>query len=860
MPRHSDAIGYLIELRDQESVAWFSKICDIAASSEGSSLTKTELQSLLEILIGKETYTPVTATPLISQTTTTTLPPHTLARQYLKEISNFTNFKRLSDTLRVVFDKRITLMFGCNGSGKTSLCEAIKLLATPEIPKNPLNNVRTQSNQPCSFTYQFEGDPNPSTWELSQGYGIYADRIKYFDSTIAIQNIMGSVVPDKVVKIEPFRLEVFALAGQFIRELNKYVSDFISSQREKVAQAIELIKTTFRDVMTSDEKAISSLIVSDCTELEQLLSVHSEFDKAEKRSYANNVASLDKLRKVRSADGLRLQQTELKLLLEYGHSIKDFMKKVQSASLRQAVEIGKKLSSQKLLHQDLAKRITPEEVDPVHFEQFIRASEKVFKYESPESESCPFCKRPFDEISLQVVRSYHEFLVDKIGDEIRVLETELNKIFSKLNKIREFSTPSNLSTIPLNQEVLIHSTSCIEKNRNLIPDRIGQLDKTNPEGYGDLNALKESVGVIAREVLQRHRAIRLSSSTEEEFEKRCNQLEAKIKEFQYLKCIDDNLDKLKDVVTSIKLCDTLENLIRIAGFPGVLRKITIKSKEAYNDLVVSEFERSLDDEYKRMTALKVSDFGIGLISTGTDQTVIVNTRVGNEPIHRVFSEGEQKIHALALFFGEASVSNHQIVVFDDPVASFDYNYSAMYAQRLRDYIVNNPDVQLIVLTHNWDFFVHMQLVINQSGLNSETSIKVLEDCCVAEEYSEKIDDLKTEIEATLGISGEPSRADKDRLAGNLRRLIESVVNTHVFNGERHQFKQKTISTSVFDRFTRVVPLLPNEAIKLRDHYRSLSVPEHEDPRNYYSLINKALYSQWYTEICDIENAIIARKP
>jgi len=184
----------------------------------------------------------------------------------------------------------------------------------------------------------------------------------------------------------------------------------------------------------------------------------------------------------------------------------------------------------------------------------------------------------------------------------------------------------------------------------------------------------------------------------------------------------------------------------------------------------------------------------------------------------------------------------------------------MYAQRLRDYIVNNPDVQLIVLTHNWDFFVHMQLVINQSGLNSETSIKVLEDCCVAEEYSEKIDDLKTEIEATLGISGEPSRADKDRLAGNLRRLIESVVNTHVFNGERHQFKQKTISTSVFDRFTRVVPLLPNEAIKLRDHYRSLSVPEHEDPRNYYSLINKALYSQWYTEICDIENAIIARKP
>ena len=184
----------------------------------------------------------------------------------------------------------------------------------------------------------------------------------------------------------------------------------------------------------------------------------------------------------------------------------------------------------------------------------------------------------------------------------------------------------------------------------------------------------------------------------------------------------------------------------------------------------------------------------------------------------------------------------------------------MYAQRLRDYILDNSDVQLIVLTHNWDFFVHMQIVINQSGLNSETSIQVLEHCCIVEEYSEKIDDLKAEIKGILGTSAEPSRADKDRLAGRLRRLIESIVNKHVFNGERHQFKQKTISTSVFDKFTKVVPLLRSEATKFRDLYRSLSVPEHEDPRNYYSSITKALYDQWYTEISDIETAIISRKP
>src|SRR5260221_9335519 len=35
-----------------------------------------------------------------------------------------------------------------------------------------------------------------------------------------------------------------------------------------------------------------------------------------------------------------------------------------------------------------------------------------------------------------------------------------------------------------------------------------------------------------------------------------------------------------------------------------------------------------------------------------------------------------------------------------------------------------------------------------------------------------------------------SKGQKEELAGKLRRLIEAVVNTHVFNNQRHQYKQK----------------------------------------------------------------------
>lgn len=86
-------------------------------------------------------------------------------------------------------------------------------------------------------------------------------------------------------------------------------------------------------------------------------------------------------------------------------------------------------------------------------------------------------------------------------------------------------------------------------------------------------------------------------------------------------------------------------------------------------------------------------------------------------IESVLSEGEQRIHALALFFAELETCDQQVIVFDDPISSFDYNYIANYCNRLRDLIQAHPNRQIIVLTHNWEFFVQIQTALNASRLN-----------------------------------------------------------------------------------------------------------------------------------------------
>jgi len=105
------------------------------------------------------------------------------------------------------------------------------------------------------------------------------------------------------------------------------------------------------------------------------------------------------------------------------------------------------------------------------------------------------------------------------------------------------------------------------------------------------------------------------------------------------------------------------------------------------------------------------------------------------------------------------------LVFDDPISSFDYSYIANYCGRLRDFTQNHPTRQIIVLTHNWEFFRPASNDSQPSRACPHLSVQVLESCAVVADYSEKIDDLKKDVEAVLAAPGDPSKAKKEEIAG-----------------------------------------------------------------------------------------------
>ena len=377
------------------------------------------------------------------------------------------------------------------------------------------------------------------------------------------------------------------------------------------------------------------------------------------------------------------------------------------------------------------------------------------------------------------------------------------------------------------------------------------------EAKAALESLKASVITWTIQLESKKTAIDAATQGREELVKQLAKLRGEIEPLEYAQAIADRLTKLKEAQQMVAESQFWNN--KLPAFTQVLKRITEKAKDAHEELVVADFEARLNAEYIALAEKNMAAFGVMLARKGTDAAVTVLPQVGGRGIDGVLSEGEQRIHALALFFAELETCPQSVLVFDDPISSFDYNYIANYCARLRDFAVKFPNRQIIVLTHNWEFFVHFQTMLNSGGLNSELSVQVLEGCSTVAEYSEKLDELKADIDAILALPGEPTKPQKEELAGKMRRMIEAVVNTYVFNSQRQQYKQRKHSVSEFHHYTKLVRLEPAEATTLRDLYAKLSITEHDDARNAYVNTDKATFQNRYNNILVIETAVISRR-
>jgi recombinational DNA repair ATPase RecF len=843
MPSHPDAIGYIRDFGHTEGSPWLEMICDLAASGT-KTLDPSDLEILVQLFTKRASYLRQPALPVAAAPTGAA----TIAIERLEAIGPFNGFKRLGDSLAVSFPKRVTIIFGANGSGKSSLCEALQILASNDAPHRPLHNVRGTATTSPSFVYKFASDAAAQSWTSYAGYGGRSTSLKYFDTGIAIHNVQNSVQPGRIIELSPFKLEVFEIALQFCKELR---SELARKQKKNETQLLSLAESIRSKFNEFDGSVLATLTSPTTAAMEIELKVGEAY--SEERGLTEKLKRKTELEKATSDEGLKLLKGEASALKALHGEIQP----IHEAS-EKLIEIDPKAQSKALKAKEdelelLAKALIPSGANLDKLMALIRPANAIYSLHSPETAECPLCKQILREPEIELFKQYAGLLTGELDMAI----TELRKLIKTAEKHIKVIAESTPDEWAKDSVLAVETIDAIKDAGRAIQTQFkagAEIDQNCKDAALTMRSLCDD---ISKRLKEKEKLIEEAGKSRKELLKQLGEISAECQRLLYAKKIVENIDLVKEAHR--RTCIAAFWDTTLPNFTSVLRKVTSIAKKAHKELVVDNFKARLNAEYIALAEKDMSAFGVELKDVGGDGTVTVDHHVAGQRIESVLSEGEQRIHALALFFAELETCDQQIIIFDDPISSFDYNYIGNYCNRLRDLIQAHPNRQIIVFTHNWEFFVQIQTTLNRARLNHQMAVYVLESCVAMDDYSEDVDDLKADIDAILGTIGEPTKQQKEVMAGKMRRLIEAIVNTHVFNKQRHQFKQKTQQVSAFDDFTKVVPLLPAEAQTLRDLFEKLSIAEHDDPRNAYINTDKAMFKTRYDTIKNIETAIVGRK-
>lgn len=845
MPTHPDAIGYIRGLGYSEDIPWLEMICNLAASGT-TTLSPADLEILVQLFTDPEraNHLQEPAPPAA----TAPAGAAAAAIERLEAIGPFNGFKRLGNSLAASFPKRATIIFGTNGSGKSSLCEALQILASHDAPRRPLHDVRSTVTATPSFSYKFASDAAAQSWAPPAAYGTRSTCLKYFDTGIAIHNVQNSVQPGRIIELSPFKLDVFETALKHCKDLRteltrKQVEN--AAQLDSLAERIRTKFDGFKNSVLADLTSPTTESLDAELKLAETYSENSRLDKKLKRKA--------ELEKATSEEGIKLLKGEIAALKAMHGEIEPVLSACEKLIEIEPTERAKELKAKEDEQQLLAKALIPTGATLDKLMSLIRPANEICSLHSPETTDCPLCKQALQGSEIELFKNYAALLTGELDAGINKIREVLKTSENNLKVIAN-SAPDNWAK----DSVLFPETiNAIKDAGKAVQTWFavgGEIDQNCKDAASSIRGLSDD---ISKSLKEKETLVEDTGKNCEKLLKQLTKISKECQSLLYTKEISENIELLKKARRHTRAAAFWGS--NLPSFTSVLRKITSTAKKAHKELVVEDFKTRLNAEYLALAEKGMSAFGVELKDVGGDGAVTVDHRVAGQKIEAVLSEGEQRIHALALFFAELETCEQQVIVFDDPVSSFDYNYIENYCNRLRDLLQAHPNRQIIVLTHNWEFFVQIQTTLNKAWLNNDMSVHVLENCVAIDEYSENVDVLKADIDAILATTGEPTKPQREAMAGKMRRLIESVVNTHVFNKQRHQFKQKSQPVSAFNDFTKVVPLLPTEAQSLKDLFAKLSITEHDDPRNAYVNADKAMFQTRYNSIKVIEATIVSRK-
>lgn len=605
----------------------------------------------------------------------------------LKTLKHVSGVGALCENQEIKFSDDVTVLYGLNGSGKSSYFRILNELCGGNQKKEILQNIYEDSKdvKPIivngSYKLGNSDDKIICDWSPKKGAIPDLQAIKVFDSSYLI-GLLNPRTPDEAI-VYPLGIHLFSYLTRILDDYNRKVSQLIEKKRHKIPfinteNLQEEYKTSFTNHLKFTEsqiQSISNLYSFTVEEEELLLKCKKEINDLQQINYTDKIQLitqennyyLDFDRKIKSIINNLSNYRE-----ELIQSLSDFS--VAKAKNELAIQSSKILS-------------TLPKSDSDEWKTFIQAGHDYSKIVEPiEPKKCPYCHQELKtNDSLTIIQAYANFLND-------TSETEFKSARNKLNDVRK-----KIENLDVSIEMSAIQKECLKDFKD-IDSKISLftivkqslLDaKTSDEVNVSIPCFKNELEKINSVIIINDEKINRLKDNNSDKEKRIIQINEIISNLKQKKAITEQKDKINLYFSIFRSIDTL--VVKQTEFRTT--EITKLANRANKDLLTSSLKQKLANELNNLGRkdLKV------MLQTTNGVKGKCNTQLilkGNHGITEILSEGEQKAVGLAVFFAEIQDENIPIIL-DDPVTSLDHEIAAKLAQHLLD--INN---QVIVFCHN----------------------------------------------------------------------------------------------------------------------------------------------------------------
>lgn len=707
-----------------------------------------------------------------------------VGKSYLKSISNIQNVNKLLSNQEMIFNDKLSVIYGSNGTGKTGYVRILKSMGNSLDSENIIYSDLTQeeiSEHSANIRFNINNNDVDFVWNESNNDKY---NIKIFNSNC----VKFSLNNKKDVQFIPQDFNYFNIISTATSELNRIVKDKLNNLKDEMklyaiiygTDVSKLINRISGDGNIKNE--INDYIVENNFK-EDI--INQNIEELEKKSKELNTEIINsKITKlIRIKD--KLSEAENLIFINSGLYSATFWENYKTFLLKLYT-----LTKNNVRIEDFITDINLEEKQKQLLKEFLLSADEFLKSQTDKNfedlNECIFCGQTLDKQSKNLLSSYTRFITNDNSREIKQFKDKLNnsskKIKDCIEKLREINAIFEENSL-LHSELkkfIVSLNAILEYNYDC------ELDENEFNKNSDFEPLRDFIKKVQVSYQDEINAL---STQKNDLEKAISDNRSKINELNSIRSLLLNKDLIIKNLTEQRNLEPL-SVISNKSLSAIQTNIlTANYKQKFVDI--------LNNELTLLEAPSNIKFSPNIVSSKLALKQSFLDKAYN--LNNILSEGEQKVIALAHFITENLMEEKDnILVFDDPVNSLDLQRMETVARVLVQ-LANKK--QTIIFTHNLVFVGFLATYANDYLESNEQSYicveRVIND---GKEFTGQIKYEFPNIETYRNykklLNENMSNATKQSLSKDkmyecfeyMRSAIELLVVEKVFNGTVRRYE------------------------------------------------------------------------